>query len=101
MLRDEPAQNHGDTVGVPAGPVEQVLHPVRTVLPACSAMLQQVLRGNSASIPRSNQVNRCRVSTRGPARDLLEELTFQRRPQANLYAVACGNRIVLSPYNPR
>jgi hypothetical protein len=34
-------------------------------------------------------------------RNPIQKLTFQRRPQAGLYAVARGHRIVLSPHNPR
>jgi hypothetical protein len=63
-------------------------------------MLQQLVRGSSASIPRRNLANRCRVSTAEAARDLVKALSVQHRPLAGLYDLARGHRILWSPHNP-
>ena len=54
-----------DRIGVPAGPAEQMLHPVRGEVrsPACSAIVQQFLRGRSASSPKTSLRARRRGST--------------------------------------
>ena len=53
-----------DAVLVPHRPAEQMLHPIRLGLPACSAIVQQFLRGRSESSPRTNALARRRGSTR-------------------------------------
>jgi hypothetical protein len=48
MVHDVAAHVIADRLGVPDRPAEQVLHPVWGGSPACSAIVQQFLRGNSA-----------------------------------------------------
>ena len=101
VLHDEPVQVGGDTVGVPAGPVEQVLHPVRAglagVLGDAPAGLARQLGEHPAQEPGEPLPG---LYPREPGRDPIKKLTFHRRPQAGLYAVARGHRIVWSPHNP-
>nr|WP_246170399.1 hypothetical protein [Pseudonocardia hierapolitana] len=100
--RDEPVQIGGDTVGVPAGPVEWVLHSIRAGVPGvfgdAPAGLARQLRQHPAQEPGEPLPGlHPSESTRNP----VQKLTFQRWPQAGLYAVARGHRILLSPHNPR
>lgn len=53
-----------DLVGIPLRPPEQVLHAVRVLSPAHSAMVQQFLRGRSDNRPSTNFRARRRDSTR-------------------------------------
>jgi hypothetical protein len=99
---DEPAQVSGDTVGVPPGPVEQVLHPLLAGLAGVLGDAPAGLAGQLGEHPAQEPGQPLPgLHPREPARDPIEELTFQRRPQAGLYAVARGHRIILSPHNPR
>jgi hypothetical protein len=59
-------------------------------------MLQQLFPGSPANIPPGNRVKRCRVSPRNRRG---REVDLPRRPQAGLYAVARGHRILWSPHN--
>jgi hypothetical protein len=102
VLGDEPAQIRGDTLGVPAGSIQQVLHPIRVLVTGvfgdAPAGLTRQLREHPAQEPGEPVPG---LHPREPGRDPVEELTFYGRPQAGLYAVARGHRIVLSPHNPR
>jgi hypothetical protein len=80
---------------VPHRPGQQVLDPIGLGSPACSAILQQFLRGRSASSPSTNALARRRGSTR-PNRAATRPSNPSRptRQQAgsNPYAVASGHR---------
>ena len=87
---DVVAQIVADTVGVPAGPGEQVL-PSGSRSPACSAIDQQFFRGRSASNPRTNPRTRRRVSTRGnreAIRSNSPAVSASHRPASTLWPAA-------------
>jgi hypothetical protein len=71
--------------------------------PACSAIVQQFVRGNPASNPSRNNPTRRRGSTR-TNRDAIRA-TSSSKPRCQtirVYAVARSHRAtVLSPHNPR
>ena len=64
MLNEIVAEVITDPVVVPHRTGEQVLHPIGAGVPACSAIVQQFLRGSSASSPHTNALARRRGSTR-------------------------------------
>ncbi|GAA4681866.1 hypothetical protein GCM10023215_14670 [Pseudonocardia yuanmonensis] len=102
VLDHEPAQFRGDPVGVPAGPVEQVLHPVRAGLPGVFGDAPTVLAGQLGEHPAHEPGDALPgVDPAEPTGDPVEEPTFPHRPRTGLQAVARGHRIVLSPHNPR
>jgi hypothetical protein len=65
VLDHQGAHVVADPVVVPDRPGQQVLHAVRVAWPACSAIVQQFLRGRSASSPSTNALARRLGSTLG------------------------------------
>src|SRR5215813_12355453 len=68
---DEGPHVIADPVGVPAGPGQQVPHLIRCAIPACSAIVQQFVRGNGASRPSTDPRARRRGSTRRNCHEVL------------------------------
>jgi hypothetical protein len=95
VIGDEPAQIRGHAVGIPDRPVKQVLHRVRAgqpgVLGDAPTGLARQFRKHPAHKPGEMLPG---LHSREPAGNPVEELTFQRRPQAGLYAVARGHRVI-------
>ncbi|GAO08288.1 DNA mismatch repair protein MutL [Streptomyces lydicamycinicus] len=79
-----------------------MLHAVRAVLPAYSAIVQQFFHGESDGRPSTNRPARKRGSYRAkvachPAHTHLERFP----PTGGNYAVACGHPLFVGPHNSR
>ena len=102
MLRDVAAQVIADAVGVPPGPRQQVLHPVRRGIPGLLGDRPAVLArqlGQQAQHERPRPAPRLHpAETRADPEHQLIECP---EPAVRVYAVASGHRkIVMSPHKP-
>jgi hypothetical protein len=96
VLDHQGAHVVADRVVVPHRPGQQVLHPVRVGSPVCSAIVQQFLRGRSASNPSTNAPGPPpQLHPSKPARDPAHHLVEQLLPPGRFhgYAVARGHRL--------
>jgi hypothetical protein len=95
VIGDEAAEIRGNPVGVPDRPAQQMLHRVRAGLPGvlsdAPTRLTRQFREHPAHEPGEVLTG---FHPREPTGDPVEELTFQHRPQAGLYAVARGHRVI-------
>jgi hypothetical protein len=82
-----------DTVRTPDRGRQEMLHRIRGNVPACSAIVQQFLRGKPAINPSRNARARRRgLHPAEPARDLAHHLIKSRQPPGRVCAVASGHR---------
>ena len=100
VINDVVAQVGGDTVGVPARPVQQVLHAVRSRIPS--------MFGDGPAVPPRQVSNHAAQQAGKPAAGFdpaepsghpTEQLIFRSCEPSNLYAVARGHRTIRSPHN--
>ena len=91
------AQIIADRIGVPFRPGQQVLQPVRSGSPRCSAIVQQFLRSSPETIPSINSAAcRKRLVPGKPRRDPVDHRRELRPPPIRVYAMSRGDRGVFS-----
>jgi hypothetical protein len=103
MLYDKTAQVIADTVGVPPGPGQQMLHPIRSRVPGVLGDRPAVLARQPGQQPQHERPRPPpRLNPAETRADPEHQLIQQPQPPGRVYAMASGHRkIIKGRHNPR